>query len=415
VGLVDMAGLAQKGGAVYSHIRIANRPEDIHAIRVAAGGADLVLGGDIVVAGNKKVLAAVKHDATRMVINLAEFLPGDFTRNADFSLPTERLKRAIVAAAGRAGSYFIDASRLTTALLGQSAGTNMFLLGYAYQSGALPLTGEAIEKAIELNGQAVAMNQKAFRWGRRAALDAAAVERLAEPTPEAASDARHLSQSFDEMVARRVAFLTDYQNAAYAGRYRAWVDKARRAEAENAPGKCGLAEAVARYLFKLMAYKDEYEVARLYADEAFLKQVRAAVDGDNLRFEFHLAPPLLARRDSVTGLPKKMTFGPWLLPAFRIMARLKFLRGTALDPFGYTAERKTERGLIADYEALLGEILSRLSLDNHHLAVGLSAIPEKIRGFGHVKQRHLQAAKADEAALLEQFRAGPTPLLKAAE
>jgi len=415
VGLVDMAGLAQKGGAVYSHIRIANRPEDIHAIRVAAGGADLVLGGDIVVAGNKKVLAAVKHDATRMVINLAEFLPGDFTRNADFSLPTERLKRAIVAAAGRAGSYFIDASRLTTALLGQSAGTNMFLLGYAYQSGALPLTGEAIEKAIELNGQAVAMNQKAFRWGRRAALDAAAVEKLAEPAPEAASDARHLSQSFDEMVVRRVAFLTDYQNAAYAERYRAWVDKARRAEAENAPGKCGLAEAVARYLFKLMAYKDEYEVARLYADEAFLKQVRAEVDGDDLRFEFHLAPPLLARRDSVTGLPKKMTFGPWMLSAFRVLARLKFLRGTALDPFGYTAERKTERGLIADYEGLLGEILSRLNPDNHHLAVGLSAIPEKIRGFGHVKQRHLQAAKADEAALLEQFRAGPTTLLKAAE
>jgi indolepyruvate ferredoxin oxidoreductase len=415
VGLIDMAGLAQKGGAVYSHIRIANKPEDIHAIRVAAGGADLVLGGDMVVAGNKKVLAAVNHDATRMVINLAEFLPGDFTRNADFSLPTERLKRAIVAAAGRPRSYFIDASRLTTALLGQPVGANMFLLGYAYQIGALPLTAEAIEKAIELNGQAVAMNQTAFRWGRRAALDAAAVEKLAEPAPEAASDARHLSQSFDEMVARRVAFLTAYENAAYAERYRAWVDKARRAEAENAPGKCGLAEAVARYLFKLMAYKDEYEVARLYADDAFLKQVKAEVDGDDLRLEFHLAPPLLARRDSVTGLPKKMTFGPWMLSAFRILAKLKVLRGTALDPFGYTAERKTERRLIADYEALLDEVLSRLNSDNHHLAVGLAAIPDKIRGFGHVKQRHLQAAKADEAALLEQFRAGPTPLLKAAE
>jgi indolepyruvate ferredoxin oxidoreductase len=415
VGLIDMAGLAQKGGAVYSHIRIANKPEDIHAIRVAAGGADLVLGGDIVVAGNKKVLAAVKHDATRMVINLAEFLPGDFTRNADFSLPTERLKRAIMAAAGRSGSYFIDASRLTTALLGQPVGANMFLLGYAYQIGALPLTAEAIEKAIELNGQAVAMNQTAFRWGRRAAVDAVAVEKLVEPASDAASDARRLSQSFDEMVERRVAFLTAYQNAAYAARYRKWVDKARRAEAEDAPAKCGLAEAVARYLFKLMAYKDEYEVARLYADEAFLKQVKAEVDGENLRFEFHLAPPLLARRDSVTGLPKKMTFGPWMLSAFRILARFKFLRGTALDPFGYTAERRTERRLIADYEALLGEILTKLNPDNHHLAVGLAAIPEKIRGFGHVKQRHLHAAKADEAALLEQFRAGPTPLLKAAE
>jgi indolepyruvate ferredoxin oxidoreductase len=415
VGIIDMAGLAQKGGAVYSHVRIANKPQDIHAIRIAAGSADLVLGGDIVVAGNKKILAAVKHDATRMVINLAEFLPGDFTRNADFSLPTERLKRAIVAAAGRSNSYFIDASRLTTALLGQAMGANMFLLGYAYQIGALPLSAAALEKAIELNGQAVEMNQAAFRWGRRAAVDAAAIENLAEPAPEAASDARRLSQSFDEMVARRVAFLTAYQNTRYAERYRAWVDRARTAEAQKAPGKCGLAEAVARYLFKLMAYKDEYEVARLYADEAFLKQVKAEVDGENLRFEFHLAPPLLARRDSVTGLPKKMTFGPWMLSVFRLLARLRFLRGTPLDPFGYSAERRTERRLIADYEALLDEILPKLDADNHHLAVGLAAIPEKIRGFGHVKQRHLQAAKADEAALLEQFRAGPAPMLKAAE
>jgi indolepyruvate ferredoxin oxidoreductase len=415
VGIVDMAGLAQKGGAVYSHIRIANDPQDIHAIRVAAGGADLVLGGDMVVAGNKKILAAVKHGATHMVINLAEFLPGDFTRNADFSLPTERLKRALLSAAGGAHTHFIDASRLTTALLGQPVGANMFLLGYAYQIGALPITAEAIERALELNGQAVAMNQTAFRWGRRAAVDAAAVEKLVESAPEAASDARHLSQSFDEVVARRVAFLTAYQNAGYAERYRVWVDKARRAEAENAPGRCGLAEAVARYLFKLMAYKDEYEVARLFADESFLKQVKAEVDGEDLRFEFHLAPPLLARRDRVTGLPRKMTFGGWMLPAFRALAKLKFLRGSPLDPFGYSAERKTERRLIAEYEALLEEVLAKLNSDNHHLAVGLAAIPEKIRGFGHVKQRHLQAAKADEAALLEQFRAGPAPLLKAAE
>ena len=173
VGIIDMAGLAQKGGAVYSHIRIANKPEDIHAIRMAAGGADLVLGGDIVVAGNKKVLAAVKHGATQIVVNTAEFLPGDFTRNADFSLPTERLKRAIVTAAGRDNVSFVDASRLATALLGNSIATNIFMVGYAYQKGAIPLSAEAIEKAIEMNGEAVAMNQAAFRWGRRAALDLA--------------------------------------------------------------------------------------------------------------------------------------------------------------------------------------------------------------------------------------------------
>jgi indolepyruvate ferredoxin oxidoreductase len=412
VGVIDMAGLAQKGGAVQSHIRIAKSPADIHAIRVAARGADLVLGGDIVVAGNKKVLAAVKPGATAMVVNTAEMLPGEFTRNADFSLPTERLRRAIMSAAGREQTHFVNASRLATALLGQSLGANMFMLGYAYQIGALPLTAAAVERALELNGEAVAMNVAAFRWGRRAALDLAAVERLAAPT--ASDPALSLSQSFDEMVARRVAFLTDYQSAVYAARYRAVVEKARAAEAERAPDKCGLAEAVARYLFKLMAYKDEYEVARLYSDAAFVRQVKDTFDGDDLRLHVHLSPPLLGPTDKA-GRPRKITFGPWMFGVFRMLARLKGLRGTPFDIFGYTAERRTERKLIADYEAMLDEVLAKLTPDNHHVAVGLAAIPEKIRGFGHIKMRHLVAAKADEAALLEQFRAGPAPLLKAAE
>jgi indolepyruvate ferredoxin oxidoreductase len=415
VGVIDMAGLAQKGGAVYSHLRIAKRPEDIHAIRVAARSADLVIGGDIVVAGTKKVLAAVKPGRTHMVLNLAEILPGEFTRNADFSLPIERIKGVIAAATGAEHCHVIDASRIATALLGQSIGANLFMVGYAYQHGTLPLAAEAIEKAIELNGEAVPMNIAAFRWGRRAAADGDAVEMLARPAPDAADSGRRLSQSFDEMLVRRVEFLTNYQNAAYAARYRAWVEKAKMAEAEQAPGKCGLAEAVARYLFKLMAYKDEYEVARLYCDPSFERQVRNELGGDNLRFSVHLAPPLLARRDKITGLPRKMTFGPWIFPVFRLLAKFKALRGTPLDPFGYTAERKTERALMRDYEAMLAEVLPKLTPDNHPLAVGLAAIPEKIRGFGHVKMRHLTAAKADEAALFEQFRMGSTPLLKAAE
>jgi indolepyruvate ferredoxin oxidoreductase len=217
------------------------------------------------------------------------------------------------------------------------------------------------------------------------------------------------------MVERRVAFLTDYQNAAYAARYRGLVDKAKAAEAAKAPGKCGFAEAAARYLFKLMAYKDEYEVARLYTDGNFQRQVANEFDGDKLRYEFHLAPPLLARRDKNTGLPRKMSFGPWMMSAFGLLARLKFLRGTALDPFGYFPERRTERKLVEDYEATLRELFEKLTPENHHLAVGIAAIPEKIRGFGHVKMRHLAAAKADEAALLEQFRTGAQPMLKAAE
>jgi indolepyruvate ferredoxin oxidoreductase len=415
VGVLDMAGLAQKGGAVFSYIRFAESPDAIHAIRVAAGRADLILGGDIVVAGSRKILAAVKPGMTQMIVNTAEFLPGDFTRNADFSLPSERLKRAIVADAGRDKTHFINASGVANALFGQSIGANMFMVGYAYQLGAIPVSATAIEKAIELNGEAVKMNKAAFHWGRRAAIDPAAVENLAKPASSIAIDARHLSESFEETVQRRVKFLTAYQNAAYAERYRTLVERAKVAEESRAPDKSGLADAVARYLFKLMAYKDEYEVARLYTDGAFLKQVENEFDGDNLRFEFHLAPPILAKLDKTTGVPRKMSFGPWMLSAFRLLAKFKFLRGTGLDPFGRTLERRTERKLIADYEATLGEVLAKLAPENHHLAVGIAVIPEKIRGFGHIKQKHLTAAKADEAALLEQYRDGSPALLKAAE
>ena len=415
VGVIDMAGLAQKGGAVYSHIRIANTPEEIHAIRVAAGGADLVIGGDIVVAGAKKVLGAMKAGTTRVVVNTAEFLPGDFTRNTEFSLPTERLKRAITGHAGRDRSHFVDASRLATALLGNSIGANMFMLGYAYQLGALPLSAEAIERAIEMNGEAVPMNIAALRYGRRAAVDPKALDALVEPSPQEQNDSLRLSQSFGETVDRRAAFLTAYQDASYARRYRNWVEKVRTVEAEKAPGECGLAEAVARYLFKLMAYKDEYEVARLHSETSFLDRVKSTFDGDNLRFEFHLAPPLLARRDPATGEPKKMSFGPWMLKAFAVVAKFKFLRGTAFDPFGYTKERQTERRLIADYEYLLQEICELLTPGNHRIAVELAAIPEKIRGYGPIKQRHLAAAKGEEVALRERFLAGAGSFLKAAE
>src|SRR5689334_6876377 len=346
VGVIDMAGLAQKGGAVYSHIRIANTPEEIHAIRVAAGGADLVLGGDIVVAGAKKVLGAMKSGSTRVIVNTAEFLPGDFTRNTEFSLPTERLKRAITGHAGRERTNFVDASRLATALLGNSIGANMFMLGYAYQLGALPLSVEAIERAIEMNGEAVPMNIAAFRYGRRAVVNPKALESLIEPRPQDQNDALRMSLSFAETVDRRTEFLTAYQNPNYARRYRNWVEKIRTVEAEKAPGRCGLAEAVARYLFKLMAYKDEYEVARLYSETSFLDRVKSGFDGDKLRFEFHLAPPLLARRDQATGEPRKMSFGPWILKVFGVLAKFKFLRGTVLDPFGYSHERKAERQLV---------------------------------------------------------------------
>ncbi|CUA84797.1 TPP-dependent indolepyruvate ferredoxin oxidoreductase, alpha subunit [Chelatococcus sambhunathii] len=411
-GMIDMAGLAQKGGAVFSHVRLAEKPEDIHAIRVFAGEADLILGCDLVVTGMKKVLAAIRPDGTSVVVNTAEVHPGEFTRNADYRLPSERIKRAIAAAAGE-GVAFVDATGIANAILGNAIAANMFMLGFAYQRGKVPVSAAALEKAIALNGQAVGLNQAAFLWGRRAALEPARIEQLVAPTREA-TPARHISQTLDEMVERRVDFLTAYQNSAYAARYAALVERVREREAAVKPGATALATAVARYLFKLMAYKDEYEVARLYTDGSFEKQVRATFSGENLRYEFHLAPPILGRKDA-SGNPKKTSFGPRMLPVFRMLAKLKVLRGTPLDIFGYTAERRMERQLIEDYGTLVAELTQGLTQDNHALAVALASIPEKIRGFGHVKLRHLEAAKKEEAQLLERWRAGEPPLAMAAE
>lgn len=412
VGLIDMAGLAQKGGEVFSHMRIARTPEEIHSIRVHAGSADLILSGDIVIAGGKKALAAMKS-TTKIVVNTVETMPGQFTRDANFSLPSERLKRAIIAHASRETTHLVDAQKLATALLGNSIATNLFLVGYAYQIGGLPLSGAAIERAIELNGEAVKMNLAAFRWGRACAHDHASVEALVAPVV-APTRARELSKTLDETIARRVAFLTDYQDRAYAARYEALVARMRSAEAKAVPGRTDLTEAVSRYAFKLMAYKDEYEVARLYTTGAFAEQVRQSFDGDNLRYEFHLAPPFLARIDPETGLPRKISFGPWMMRAFGVLAKLKGLRGGPFDPFGRTHERRTERALIAQYDALIDELVAKLTPDNHALAVGLASIPEKIRGFGHVKVRHLEAAKKEEAALLAEFRSGPNAAMKLA-
>lgn len=414
-GMIDMAGLAQKGGAVFSHVKLAPRPEDIHAIRVAAGQADLVLGCDLTVTGSKKVLGAIRPDGAIVVVNTAESMPGDFTRNADFSLPIERLKRAIISASGRERTHLVDATAAANAFLGNAIAANMFMLGYAWQFGGVPLARASLLRAIELNGEAVAMNKQAFELGRRAAHDPdALISALAEA--KAPTRARHLSETLEEIIARRVDYLTAYQNAAYAARYRHLVARIQVKEVQVMPGQSALAESVARYLFKLMAYKDEYEVARLYADGSFQKQVAATFEkdsasGERLRYEFHLAPPLLAKVDPHTGLPRKMSFGPWMMKAFGLLAKLKGLRGTAFDIFGRTEERRTERRLIAEYDALIGELVNRLTPENHALCVALTAIPEKIRGFGHVKERHLKQAKAEETDLLARLRDGSAAAL----
>ena len=408
--VLDFTGLAQKNGAVMSHVRIAAAPEELYSVRIAPGGADLVLGCDLVVAASPSALSRIEHGVTRVIANSDLQPTAAFVLNGDVDFEAHTMERALAAAAGGANLELVDATGIATSLMGDSIATNLFMLGYAFQKGLLPLGLAAIERAIELNGVAVEANRHTFNWGRLAAHDHAKLERFLHPAhPAQALPAQGLAA----IVERRGTFLAEYQDEAYARRYRDFVARVAEAEKTRVRGHGELAEAVARGLFKLMAYKDEYEVARLYTDGAFLQKLTREFDG-KIRLEFHLAPPLLAKRDPMTGHLLKRSYGPWMLRAFALLKRFKFLRGTALDPFGRTAERRMERQLIADYERTLGELLSSLAPENHALAVEIAALPERIRGFGHVKERAVAEAKARETALLAAFRA-PVPTATAAE
>jgi len=391
-------------------VRIADKPEAIHAVRIAAGGARLLPGCDLVVSAGAEALSRLHAGITRAVVNSHETITGDFTRNPDLAFPSRDLKRNIAAAVGQGGVEFVDATGLATGLLGDSIATNLFMLGHAYQQGLVPVSAVAIERAIELNAVAVDFNLAAFEWGRRAAIDRAAVEAKAMPR-EAAPDSHRLSETLDQIIERRVAFLTDYQNAAYAGRYAARIRRLREVEAARTGGTA-LTEAAARALFKVMAYKDEYEVARLYSETDFRQRVAEQFDGP-YELRFHLAPPLLADRDPQTGHLQKRVYGKWMLTAFGLLAKLRGLRGTPFDIFGRTAERRAERRLIGEYEAVLDEIAQHLAPENHAIAVELASLPLEIRGFGHIKEANLHRAKAKAVELLARLRS--PSLLAAAE
>ncbi len=408
--IIDMAGLAQKGGAVFSHIRIAKTPDDISAIRVPAGKADLVLGGDLVVSGAAKVLASVREGKTLFVANTAEVMPGDFTHDADFTLPVAQLKKAITRAAGESRAHFVDAARTASTLFGNSLGSNMFMLGFAYQHGGLPVSAEAVEEAIRLNGQAVEMNVSAFRWGRRAAHDPEHVRALAARGQETR---RQSETTLEGIVAVRERHLTAYQNSAYARRYRTLVDKVAAREAAVA-GKAGeLAETVARNLFKLMAIKDEYEVARLYADGSFKRQLDRQFS-DYSRVEYHLSPPLFARKGA-DGLPRKSRYGSWLLKLFRILAAMRGIRGSFLDIFGYTQERRLERSILNDYEQDVHFVVDNITRENIDRVSDFLSYPDHIRGFGHIKMANIGKAKQERDARLRDVSEKDEAYLKAAE
>ncbi len=423
--VLDQTGLAQKGGAVTCHLRIARAPDGIHAVRIAAGEADLVLGCDMVVVNDYWALSKIRAGRSNVVLNTYEAMPGTFTTKPDMQFPAQKIIDAVRLALDGASPELVDATDLATALLGDTIAANLFMLGYAWQKGWVPVGHDALMRAIELNGAAVEMNKAAFNWGRMGAHDPARVRAaagvkphlpsgaipLALPTRPAAApivtgadalDDASLSGGLDERITRRIAFLTDYQNAAYARRYADLVATVRKTEQARAPGQTALTEAVARYAFKLMAYKDEYEVARLYTSGDFERRIRDTFDGD-YTLHFHLAPPLLAKKDA-EGHLRKAEYGPWVFKAFRVLAKFKGLRGSVLDPFGRTAERKMERRLIEDYYRQVDELLSSLDRDNHALAVDIASVPELIRGYGHVKERHLADALKRQDDLLSAWR-----------
>ncbi len=401
VSVLDMTGLAQKNGSVVSHVRIGATPEDLYATRIAAGEAKLVLACDILTGVGHESIAKMQKGVTKALVNTGLVMPADFTRAPDLQFPTGSMEKEIQGAVAPGDAEFLDATKLATGLMGDSIATNLFMVGYAYQRGLLPVGEAAIMKAIELNAAAVESNTQSFRWGRLAALDMPRV--VAAAIPDDKPWSQKLSQSLDEIIERRVKFLTDYQDAAYAKRYSDLVARVRATEAARVPGSTALTEAVARDYFKLLAIKDEYEVARLYAESDFAQRVAAQFEG-NYKLTFHLAPPLSNKPDATTGVPKKSTYGPWMMSAFRLLAKMRRFRGTALDIFGKTDERKQERKLIGDYEKVVDEILGRLAPANHATAVKLAQIPEHIRGYGHIKERNLEVAKAGELELLAKFR-----------
>ncbi|HVQ04250.1 MAG TPA: indolepyruvate ferredoxin oxidoreductase family protein, partial [Burkholderiaceae bacterium] len=399
----DSAGLAQKGGATWSHIQIANRQDAIYTTKVDTAKADLVIACDGIVAAGKGTLALMREGRTYVALNSHATPTAAFVGNPDWQNPQGGCEAALQAAVGRNQLGLVDADQVAVQLLGDSIYTNPLLLGYAWQKGQIPVSRAALLRAMELNGVQVDNNKAAFEWGRRCAHDLASVTALFK----AAQVIEFVKKpSLDEMVAKRVEFLTGYQDAAYAAQYKAFVDKVRAAEAPlTATNK--LSEAVARYLFKLMAYKDEYEVARLHTDPAFTTKIQSMFEGD-YKLVHHLAPPLTAKRNDKGELLKR-PFGPWMRSAFGLLARMKGLRGTALDVFGRTEERRTERALIQQYKTCIDELLRGLDAERLALATEIARIPEDIRGYGHVKARHLAAARPKWDQLMARWR-GKEPI-----
>jgi len=392
ITVLDIAGLAQKNGAVYSHIRIAKNQDDLHAVRVAAGDANLLLGCDLISSGSSETLGKLRTTLSKAVVNTQNTMTSDFTTNPDVEFPEKALHDSIQKATGENNVDFIEATSLALGLLGNTIAANMFIVGFAAQKGLLPLSIAAVERAIELNGISVSFNKQAFLWGRRSAHDKNAVAVIAgiNEKPPVKLD----PQDFPR---RRAQDLVAYQNQALADKYTQLLSRVALIEKAATPGQTALHDAVAQSYFKVLAYKDEYEVSRLYTDGRFDAAIQKTFN-DGHKIKFHFASPLLTWQAGPNERPKKSTFGPWVIPVLKILSKLKVLRGTAFDVFGLAHERKLERQMIVDFEATVDQVLKNLTPDNHGQAVAIIKLSMTVRGFGPVKIEALEKYKIELAA-----------------
>ena len=410
VTVVDQLGFAQKGGPVKTHVQFSNKPDNIKAVRISQGKADLLLGCDMLAASDDQSLGSVLKGRSYAVINNHQSVTGDFTRDTGMEFPVKKVRERLTAVVGEDSLDFIESNRIATALMGDSIASNLFMVGHAWQKGRIPLSEEALMKSIELNGVAIAFNQQAFQWGRQFAHNQDAVMDLLQAASTKPSE---VVMTLQQKVELRVKELCAYQNAKYADRYKQLVD--RVLVIDQKLSKTKLSDAVAFYAHKLMAYKDEYEVARLHASPEFRNKLEAQFEG-KYKLEFNLAPPIISPKDKVTGKPQKIQLGGWMLTAFGLMAKFKFLRGTAFDIFGKSAERKMERRFIEDYFNTVNELLETVSEENYELAVAIARIPEDIRGYGHIKEEYAEKAEAKWGSLLDNWRSGKSkPPLSAIE
>ena len=401
VTVLDMTGLSQKGGAVMSHVRIARQLRQLHAVRIDAGQADALIGCEMAVCVSADVLSKLRRGRTRAIVNTAPVIGGEFVRRGVQASNAEPIRQSLGHAVGDAAAVFLDATHLATRLLGHSIYANMLLLGFAWQRGCVPVSRQALARAIELNAVSVAANLAAFDWGRRAACDPQGIARMAEQGHTQPADHR-LSRGLDEVIERRSAYLVEYQNVRLARRYAELVGRVREAEERVEPGSTRLVEAVARNAFRLLACKDEYEVARLYTDGMFAQALRDTFEGD-YRLRLHFARPWFNRPDPVTGEPAKQAYPGWTLHGLRLLARLKLLRATPFDIFGYSAERRLERALWTEYAKTVDTLIERLDAGSLELACQIAAVPDRIRGFGPVKLRHAELARVRLAELMSAW------------